>query len=257
MGAWVRVENTACARRLSAIAEYSRPGHPRTGQPIAISGVWTTGTPSRVRWPPSTGVTRRGVAVTDWGVLSKDKIETAVDDCVERYGPWAVRRTELSARNRHITKHANSDGSGTATLEAVLFAHDAQAVDARLDAMAATVCNNDPRTHEQRRADALGALGHGVDRLACLCGAETCPAATPTRQRRRTAFLSDPSRRRRAPRQPPSTRTSTGRAAQPIPPDEWMHQPRAPRCTTVPLWRPAPTRHSRTHPSARRHRLRA
>ena len=59
----------------------------------------------------------------------------------------------------------------------MLFEHDAEAVDARLDAMAATVCENDPRTHEQRRADALGALGHGADRLVCLCGSETFPAA--------------------------------------------------------------------------------
>ena len=34
-----------------------------------------------------------------------------------------------------------------------------RAVDARLDALAATVCDKDPRTHEQRRADAIGAAG--------------------------------------------------------------------------------------------------
>ena len=30
---------------------------------------------------------------------------------------------------------------------------------------------------EQRRADALGALAHGADRLACECGAADCEAA--------------------------------------------------------------------------------
>ncbi|MDX1882925.1 DUF222 domain-containing protein [Mycolicibacterium sp. 120270] len=233
VGAWVRVENAACARRLSAIADVlearlSADGSADRDQwclanwnavacAVAAQHGVSLGVAShqlmiamalRERLPRladvfaagqvsfrvvSTIVTRTGfvktpeaqakidaeiaAAVTDWGVLSKDKIETAVDDCVERYDPWAVRRTELSARNRHVTKHPNSDGSGTATLEAVLFAHDAEAVDARLDAMAATVCDNDPRTLEQRRADALGALGHGVDRLACLCNSETCPAA--------------------------------------------------------------------------------
>jgi hypothetical protein len=43
--------------------------------------------------------------------------------------------------------------------------------------MAAAVCDNDPRTLEQRRADALGALGHGADRLSCQCGNPDCDAA--------------------------------------------------------------------------------
>jgi hypothetical protein len=45
--------------------------------------------------------------------------------------------------------------------------------------MAAAVCAADPRTGAQRRADALGALGRGQDRLECLCGATQCPAAEP------------------------------------------------------------------------------
>jgi hypothetical protein len=42
--------------------------------------------------------------------------------------------------------------------------------------MAATVCDNDPRTVGQRRSDALGALANGNDRLRCACGSPTCPA---------------------------------------------------------------------------------
>jgi Domain of unknown function (DUF222) len=56
-------------------------------------------------------------------------------------------------------------------------AADAAAFDQRLDALAATVCANDPRTHQQRRSDATGAMGRGEDTLACQCGAEDCPAA--------------------------------------------------------------------------------
>ncbi len=70
-----------------------------------------------------------------------------------------------------------SDGGGTSTIEAVLLDHDAAAVDARLDAMARAVCDADPRTLDQRRADALGAFGHGADRLACQCGSDDCDAA--------------------------------------------------------------------------------
>jgi Domain of unknown function (DUF222)/HNH endonuclease len=41
---------------------------------------------------------------------------------------------------------------------------------ARLDELAGTVCEADPRTSAQRRADALAALVAGVDRMACTCG---------------------------------------------------------------------------------------
>ncbi|MEQ0554161.1 DUF222 domain-containing protein [Mycobacterium tuberculosis] len=39
-------------------------------------------------------------------------------------------------------------------------------LDARLSALAGTVCEHDPRGPQQRRADALGALAGGADRLA-------------------------------------------------------------------------------------------
>jgi len=42
--------------------------------------------------------------------------------------------------------------------------------------LAHTVCDNDPRTVEQRRADALGALASGHQSLACACGARDCQA---------------------------------------------------------------------------------
>jgi Domain of unknown function (DUF222) len=38
------------------------------------------------------------------------------------------------------------------------------------------VCAHDPRTHRQRRADALGALAAGADRLACRCARPDCAA---------------------------------------------------------------------------------
>src|SRR5271170_7111188 len=41
-------------------------------------------------------------------------------------------------------------------------------------------CVADPRTRKQRRADALGALAAGADRLACRCAQPHCPSgATP------------------------------------------------------------------------------
>jgi hypothetical protein len=83
---------------------------------------------------------------------------------------------EHRARGRHVDQ-TWSDGNGSSTIEAVLFDHDAAALDSRLDLMARGVCDSDPRTVDQRRADALGALGAGADRLVCGCGADDCAAA--------------------------------------------------------------------------------
>jgi hypothetical protein len=116
-------------------------------------------------------------AVLEWGSMSTAKVETAIDYLVDRYDPDAVRRVELSSRGRHVDVFDDHNGSGVADLDGKLFSHDAAALDKRLDAMARTVCDDDPRTLEQRRADALGALAHGGDRLSCQCGDPECEAA--------------------------------------------------------------------------------
>ncbi|WP_041301771.1 HNH endonuclease signature motif containing protein [Mycolicibacterium rhodesiae] len=115
--------------------------------------------------------------VQAWGTLSADKTATEIDYWVDRYDPAAVRRTEFSVRDCHVDVRDPEDGSGTAWVEGKLVITDADALDQRLDAMARGVCEGDPRTHEQRRAAALGALGHGVDRLVCGCENPDCAAA--------------------------------------------------------------------------------
>jgi hypothetical protein len=107
--------------------------------------------------------------------MSVSAVEKTVDGFVAQVDPHALHRTETKARGRSV-EVGEEDGSGMATVFATLFAHDAKAFDARLDAFADTVCAADPRTKDQRRADAYGALSHGADRLACLCGTEDCPA---------------------------------------------------------------------------------
>ena len=64
---------------------------------------------------------------------------------------------------------------GASTIEAVLFDHDAATLDKRLDMMARGVCDADPRTLDQRRADAFGAFAAGAERLACACGTSRLP----------------------------------------------------------------------------------
>jgi hypothetical protein len=46
--------------------------------------------------------------------------------------------------------------------------------------MAHQVCDDDPRTIAQRRADALGALAAGAETLMCCCGKRDCPAGADT-----------------------------------------------------------------------------
>ncbi|WP_285034003.1 DUF222 domain-containing protein, partial [Mycolicibacterium sp. lyk4-40-TYG-92] len=60
-----------------------------------------------------------------------------------------------------------------------LLATDAELLDRVLTEMARQVCESDPRTFGQRRADALGVLAARGDRLVCQCGASDCPAAGP------------------------------------------------------------------------------
>lgn len=119
--------------------------------------------------------------ITGWGPLSVAKQEAEIDYWVDRFDPSAVVRSEGSARARHVDVETATDGSGMSYIEAVVYAHDGEALDRRLDEMAYGVCRRDPRTLDQRRSEALGALGNKVDRLQCLCGTEDCAAAQRTR----------------------------------------------------------------------------
>ncbi|MGB6208092.1 DUF222 domain-containing protein [Mycobacterium sp.] len=117
--------------------------------------------------------------LTTWGPLSLHRTEQAIDALVERHDPAARRQTETAARSRYID--VNHRGRGTADINGLLYSTDATVLDQRLTALAHTVCNNDPRTVDQRRADALGALAAGQTVLGCACGMSDCPAAdTPS-----------------------------------------------------------------------------
>jgi hypothetical protein len=95
---------------------------------------------------------------------------------VERADRDAVRRRREAQANREFSIW--DGGQGLSEVFGRLHTTDAHAVDARLDALAATVCDEDPRTRKQRRADAMGALAAGGDRLPCQCRRPHCPAGT-------------------------------------------------------------------------------
>jgi hypothetical protein len=114
--------------------------------------------------------------VQQWGAMSLDKTDQAIDALIAEHDPYALRRTQDKARGRAVDVFLD-DATGLATLWATLFATDAAAFDQRLDSLASTVCDNDPRTRDQRRSDAMGAIAHRQDRLTCLCGNQHCLGA--------------------------------------------------------------------------------
>src|SRR6185437_9252086 len=117
---------------------------------------------------------RLGAAVGRWPAMTQGRLAGAIDKVVARADPDAVRRARDKAAEREVT--IGGTQAGIAELYGRLFVTDAHALDRRLDALAATVCEADPRTKAQRRADALGALAARADRLACRCETTDCPA---------------------------------------------------------------------------------
>ncbi|GFG83690.1 HNH endonuclease signature motif containing protein [Mycolicibacter algericus] len=120
--------------------------------------------------------TELAAIATGLGPLSAAKTAAAIDALIDRYDPDAIRRQEREARGRDIVVDTRNSENGTTALWGRLFATDATALDRRLTQLAHTVCDDDPRTLAQRRADALGALAAGADSLACACGNTDCPA---------------------------------------------------------------------------------
>ncbi|WP_237569448.1 HNH endonuclease signature motif containing protein [Mycolicibacterium lacusdiani] len=114
--------------------------------------------------------------LTAWAPLSEDKLNNAIDAIVAEHDPHGVYRTKLTAKGRSI--QFDYDGSGMATMFGTLFATHGKAVEKRLNVLARTVCPGDPRTVEQRRADSIHSVLHGLDYLPCLCGSDDCPGPT-------------------------------------------------------------------------------
>ncbi|HTM83462.1 MAG TPA: DUF222 domain-containing protein, partial [Mycobacterium sp.] len=221
---WARVEATAAARRLAAIAELVtrravgppdcgrwscdnwdamaaeiaaaqhishgmasgqaylavalRDRLPRVGA-LFLDGAISARLAAAMAWhttlieDPDTLITvDRELADTAAGLgpLSVAKTVTAIQTLVGRHDPEALRRTRGQARSRDVVVDTTHTESGTAALWGRLYATDAAVLDERLDRLARSVCDDDPRTLAQRRADALGALAAGTDGLLCGCG---------------------------------------------------------------------------------------
>ena len=113
-----------------------------------------------------------------WPSMTPSRLAREIDRIVAKADPDALRRTRERALDRNVTVWDGAEG--TAEVSGLLFAADAHLLDKRLDSLAATVCPADPRTLAQRRADALGALAAGTERLMCRCEDQGCAATAAT-----------------------------------------------------------------------------
>lgn len=109
-----------------------------------------------------------------WRGLSRSQLATRIDTIVARRDLDAVRRRKDRLADRQVTW--GDVDSGLTEITAIVFAADARAFTERLMALAATVCDDDPRTLAQLRADAIRAMAAQHDRMSCHCDLDDCPA---------------------------------------------------------------------------------
>jgi hypothetical protein len=114
-------------------------------------------------------------AVGSWSALTRGRLISKVDSVVASADRDAVRRRRDGATQRGIWVADGPDG--LSEVSGTVFSTAAHAFDKRLSALSHTVCDQDGRSLDERRADALLALVSGTDRLVCRCGRPECPAA--------------------------------------------------------------------------------
>ncbi len=69
------------------------------------------------------------------------------------------------------------DETGTRSIYGLVKISDAELLDRRAEVLARSVCPDDPRTHGERRTEALGIIAVNGEVLPCRCGKPDCPAA--------------------------------------------------------------------------------
>jgi hypothetical protein len=123
--------------------------------------------------------------VMAWGPLSARKLEQAIDAIVDQVDPGALRRS----RDRDVQFGSPSDEAGFTSMWARLYAPDAVVLEQRVEQMARSVCQDDPRTLGERRSEALAAIAAGIAELACECGSSECAAAAGDARRPAAAVI--------------------------------------------------------------------
>ena len=114
-------------------------------------------------------------AAPAWNARSDERITELVDWMIIEVDPEAVRRARQARRQRGIT--VEPIGDGMVEIHGRVDAAKGAVFDRRLDELARTTCPDDPRTVDERRADAIDLPALGATALPCECGKDTCPAA--------------------------------------------------------------------------------
>lgn len=109
--------------------------------------------------------------------MSRTRFTVMVDAIIADIDSDALlRRRARAAADRKVTVRPDHHAPGQSRLSASLPMESAAEFDARLAVMADEPHTSDPRTLDQRRADALLALSRGRVHLACEC--DDCTSAT-------------------------------------------------------------------------------
>lgn len=145
----------------------------------------------RIDWPTVRLIIRRTELVTEenlvaaldeslaariggWSGWSRQRVINAVDAAVSALDPDAIRQRRQAGEKERKVAIRPLEG-GMAEVAGMVGAVAGTALDRRLSALATAVCAEDPRTLDQRRADALGALAL-AQALVCECGRPECPS---------------------------------------------------------------------------------
>ncbi len=105
-------------------------------------------------------------AATRFGKLSEKKLTDAIDTHINRHDPDAVRRFKTAERGLDVRFGKPDDETGTRSIYGRVKISDAELMDRRADELARSVCPDDPRTHGERRTEALGILAVRGERVA-------------------------------------------------------------------------------------------
>ena len=177
--------NPHAASKQMRIAQALRERLPRTAALLA-SGVVSATVIDAITWrthlvedPDALALIDAAIAgeAGEYGAHSEKQLIGAVDLWVEKFDPDAVVRSKRNAKDLYVEFDDKDDPNGVASFWGRLRITDTKILEQRLNALADTVCSNDPRRRGELRAAALaalGAVGPALERLTCACGNPDC-----------------------------------------------------------------------------------
>ncbi|OBB61159.1 hypothetical protein A5757_00590 [Mycobacterium sp. 852013-51886_SCH5428379] len=113
-----------------------------------------------------------------WEPLSDERLINAIDALIHRYDPDAVTRAKEALRRRTFRIGAHDDPDELTTIWGHILGCEAAVLAARIAALLTGLCDDDPRSIDERRSCAMGAILLGQP-LPCRCGNPACITTAP------------------------------------------------------------------------------